>query len=299
LADAVQRWMANRHHKQQQYDNMRMEGRELRANLQSFIRDLTTNVRFMANLPPIQGLVDARTERAVDEENVWRDRLSIIYKGLLQANFDFSAIAYCCVQNSESSEIVRVERHSVDRANVRAVPRSRLASSAANEFVHNIMLQKPEEVFVALTSAADSPSTKSTANETTANTRWLAAGVPIFDEQTEEPFGYVVIECDLRRIIEAESRDRIQTAQQIIVVDSESTVWLHNSKRCGPITESVDKPAAEIVAVMDRLDTTLAQHAEFIDETNREVYAARLDLVAVKSDLVIVLDRRPSSGEGK
>jgi hypothetical protein len=291
LADAVQRWMADKNRKQQQYDNMRMEGRELRANLQSLVRDLGTNVRFMANLPPIQGLIDVSAGRTGDEENVWRERLTTIYKGLLQANSDFSAITYCRINGNEFTEIVRVERHSTDRANVRSVPRSRLAVGEATEFVQTVMLQKPEEVFAAMTSDAGSPNSTSAKQ---ARSR-LSAGVPVFDGQTEEPFGLVVIECDLQRIIESELRERIRTAQQVIVIDASSTVWLHDARSQGPITESVGKPACEVIGDADQIAATLLKHSEFIDETDRELYATRLDLVPTEPGLVFVLDQRSPS----
>jgi hypothetical protein len=58
--------MAGQHEKWRQYNSMRIEGRELRANLQSLIRDLGMNVRIMTSLPPIQEIIDARSDMGQD-----------------------------------------------------------------------------------------------------------------------------------------------------------------------------------------------------------------------------------------
>ena len=292
LADDVQRWMAEKHEKQQQYDNMRMEGRELRANLQSSVRDLGTNARFVANLPPIQQIVDARCGIGDDGEDVWRERLSTIFKGLLQANANYSAIAFCRVEDADFTEIVRVERHSTDRANVRSVPLSRLATGTSREFVQMVMSQLPGEVFVDLTDDLGSQHPGPNAERC----RALWAATPIFNERTEEPFGFVMIECDLQRLLEIESRDRIRTAQQVVVLDPDWAVCFHDTRGQGRIEQSAGKPAVDVIAGIDKIKEALSKQAEFLDDTDRELYATRLQLAAGQSGLVFVLIRKPFAG---
>ena len=292
LADDVQRWMAEKHEKQQQYDNMRMEGRELRANLQSSVRDLGTNARFVANLPPIQQIVDARCGIGDDGEDVWRERLSTIFKGLLRANANYSAIAFCRVEDAEFTEIVRVERHSTDRANVRSVPLSRLATASPGEFVQMVMRQLPGEVFVDLTDDLESQR----AGPNAERCRALWAATPIFNERTEQPFGFVVIECDLQRLLEIESRDRVRTAQQVVVLDPDWAVCFHDTRGQGRIEQSAGKPAIDVIAGIDKIKEALSKQAEFLDDTDRELYATRLQLAAGQSGLVFVLIRKPFAG---
>ncbi len=134
LADAVERWMAGRSERRQLYGSMQSEGRELRTNLLSFIRHLERNTRFMSSLPPIQGIINASHEDPLEEDlTTWRQRLSVIYRGLLQTNSDFSAVSFCQVQNKEFREIVRLERKQDDASSVRSVPASRLQSGALTE----------------------------------------------------------------------------------------------------------------------------------------------------------------------
>jgi hypothetical protein len=281
--------MAGQHEKRQQYNSMRIEGRELRTNLYSLIRDFGTNVRFMASLPPIQEIIDACSGTSQDEKNVWRERLATIFRGLLQANTDYTAISFCQADDEEFEEIVRVERHSTERATVRSVPLSRLTKAQVNPYVQTVMRQKPEEVFVALpifTEAdGNTPNIQSR--------RQLSAGVPVFDDQTEEPFGFVMIECDLQGILEDETRNRLRTAKQVITLDPNCSIWVHESQTHGPIEESVGRKAVDVIPGIDDIIKVVSRRAEFVDDTNQEIYATRLDLAEGEPGLIFVFLRNP------
>jgi serine/threonine protein kinase len=304
LADEVQRWMACQHEKRRQYNSMRIEGRELRANLQSLIRDFSTNVRFMASLPPIQEIIDTisdtisdtgRSDTGQDGINVWRERLATIFKGLLQANTNYTAIAFCHVGEQEFKEIVRVERHSTERATVRTVPLSRLTKAPVDPCVQTVMKQKPEEVFVAL--PANTESDGLTPN--LQYQRQLSAGVPVFDERTEEPFGFVTIECDLQRILEEETKNRLRSAKQVLALDPNSSIWVHHSQPHGPIEESVGKKAEDLIPGMEELIQVVSRRAEFVDDINRDIYATRLDLAKGEPGLIFVFLRNPFQASSK
>jgi serine/threonine protein kinase len=146
LAEAVQRWMAGRNERREQYGNARSEGRELRTSLQSSVRDLDRNVRFMANIPPIQEMIDAMRQESTSTYQPWRERLSLIFKGLLRANCDFTSVTFCQVTENQWRELVRVERHSTDYASVRAIPGSRLASGSLTDCMQTALDLNPEEV---------------------------------------------------------------------------------------------------------------------------------------------------------
>ncbi len=123
--------------------------------------------------------------------------------------------------------------------------------------------------------------------------RQLSAGVPVFDERTEEAFGFVRMECDLQRILEGEARDRVRTARQVLMLDPSGSIWIHDSLAHGPIGESVGQNASDVIPEMATITNVVARQAEFIDDTNREIYATRLDLSGSEPGLVIVLLRKP------
>ena len=262
LAAAVESWMVGQNRKQANYDNLRMEGRELRAEMQSSIRDYERNARFMSQLPPIQQLIDVDTE---EEIAVWRDRLSTIFTGLMKTNQDYRSIVYYQVKDGEARELVRVERHTSDLFSVRVVPKSRLRSDQASDYLNTVLEQKPEEVWTALTCEPFC---------STGETLGLAVSVPVFDENTEEVFGAVTINCDIRKRIADQFKRRIAADEIIIACDTFHIMAQYKDRHTEEknLGQKVAERAPYFVNAMESLQDEL----EFIDETDAEVYGSRL-----------------------
>jgi serine/threonine protein kinase len=279
LAEQVELWLAGQSEKPRQYEAVRMEGRELRSNLVSAISDLTKNVRFMANLPPVQGLIQS-AEKDREERLLWRTRLSKIFEGLLRTNSNYIAVGYSHVHENgdKAIEMVRVERHSSDAAVIRSIPISRLQSRVTSEFVEAVMGEKPEEVRV----AHEIP-------ENCANcTGRLSAGVPVFDERTEEPFGFVTIECDLPKLIDDQVRHRVRAAKQLFLLDESNQLRLHHS-RSGENREGAQVILDDLAANLDSVLDSLGCDGEFADDFEHQVYASKIALPGDQQSLTIVL----------
>ncbi len=285
LSEAVQRWMAGRNERREQYGNARSEGRELRTSLQSSVRDLDRNVRFMANIPPIQELIDAMRETPEVALQACRERLSLIFKGLLRANCDFMSVSFCQVADERWRELVRVERHSSDYASVRAIPTSRLASGPLTSCMKTALDLNPEEVHVAL-SAECAGSREAARNKQNASI--LSAGVPVFDQKTEELFGFVRIEASLDRLIESEMRDRLRSTTELLVLDNDCSVILHLSRASGRNRQSEGRAMTDFLSEWPEIRQSLKNTGEFYDEQNHAIHATRVDLVPGRYSLAIV-----------
>ena len=74
----------------------RMEGdvREIEIHLRGVANQLAKDARFIAALPPVQGIVDARDDVVGDDEEVWRERLESIYMGMLRSNPNYLALSF-------------------------------------------------------------------------------------------------------------------------------------------------------------------------------------------------------------
>lgn len=280
LANEIELWLAGQREKPRRYEMVRMEGRELRANVESMITDLSKNVRFMANLPPIQELIDAGRDANLEATNSWRDRLSQIFHGLLRTNWDYSAVTYYEVdpKSFAARELVRVERHSTDATNIRNVPASRLETHERSDFCEAVMAEKPEEVFVRHESA----------ERCIYRTGRLAAGVPVFDLKTEEPFGYVAIECDLPRLLDVQIRQRVNEAKQLFLLDENRQVRLRHSQNRSANT--CEKTVLDtLVPNLELVMTTVDWRDEYLDEDDHEVYAAKIALPGGKQSLTLIM----------
>lgn len=282
LAERVQGWMAGQHEKLRRYENLRMEGRDLRAGLDAAVRALGSNSRFMAGLPPIQGLVSVIVGRSADDRNVWRERLASIFTGLLQANSDFSSVSFVEIGAERSQELVRVERRGGGDGVSRSVPLSRLSSCDTCEFLHRVMRLKPDDVVTSLM-------TSSPVIEPTGPQSVLVAAVPVFDAVTEEPFGSVIIAADFARLVDGICRERIRTTGSVTVADAQSRILFYSGSddpRHARTTTTVD----DVAKACPRIVETLARQEEMVDEDQREWYATRLTLEAGNDYLALILN---------
>jgi hypothetical protein len=284
VSDAVQRWMAGRSERRQDYANSRSEGRELRASMLSSVRDLERNVRFMSSLPPIQGIMDVLAEREGDEIATWRERLGVIFRGLLSTNCDFCSVSFAHVKDDQFQELIRIERQATDISNVRSIPASRLSSGPLTDCMKHALDRNPDEVHVALSS--ECPDER---NTDIRQPNRLAAGVPVFDAVTEELFGFVRIEADLDRLIESQLRDRFQATSRLFVLDNDSRILLQVNRDGGRVRENDGKLISSITECWSSILEPLKQRGEFIDEQDHAVYATRIDLVPGRYSLALAL----------
>lgn len=283
LADAVERWMAGRSERRQLYGSMQSEGRELRTNLMSFIRHLERNARFVSSLPPIQGIINAvREDVQGDGLKTWRERLAVIYRGLLQANCDFSAVSFCQVKDDGFREIVRLERRPDDASSVRSVPSSRLQSGDLTECQVMMMSGNPEDVSTSLL-------TRCSSGRSQVEHGYVVSAVPVFDEQSEEPFGFVMLEASLTHVVEQFLRNRLKNANNAFVLNNDCEVLMQVNKDGSVAFDTDGKGIGCVCGKWDKVLPVLRTRGEYVDDVTHSVYATRVDLVRGRTSLAIVL----------
>ena len=219
VASSYQSLIARR---QSRFEEIKGEAREIGVQFAANFEHLAKNVRFMSNVPPIQGIVVARAATpnpAAESEETWRARLEMIYEGLLRANRDYLAVVYLSVEMGSAEELVRVERHTTDPAFIRRVPKGRLAQRKSDPFFDEVRALSPGEVKLAVArSAADDDSRDGLHPR-------LIGGVPVYDEARGDVFGLVMIETDA--VADAEQiLDRLTDRQtEVFITDARGRIW--------------------------------------------------------------------------
>lgn len=284
MADAVQRWIAGRSERRQQYTNARSECRELRSTMLASVRDLERNVRFMSCLPPLQEIIDTESGRGTEELAKWRERLGVIYSGLLRTNCDFSSVSFARVNDGEFEELIRIERQRNDPSNVRSIPASRLSSGKVTTCMQKALDGKPDEVYVSLSSECPSAASK----DDPASSR-LVAAVPVFDEVTEELFGYVMIEACLARLIDSQIRDRFRAHGRLFVLDNDCRILLQVDPNGSRVHSDDGQMMSTLSKHWDCVLPTLKSDGEFVDDDDHSMYATRIDLVPGRYSLALAL----------
>jgi len=207
------------------FESIKGEANALEDSLRSKAMELSKAARFMAGLPPIQGIIDAGSGAETDDEQVWRDRLQTIYSGLLDAHPDYLSVSYLAVED-QAQEIVRVERQHIAGGFVRTVPVSRLARIELAGALARIASLKPGDVFLASAPLA-------AVTDADEALLVLTAGIPVYDDSTGEVFGIVAIESNLDEILREVVASTTQTAKGVYFVEGDGRILLHYSQERG------------------------------------------------------------------
>ncbi len=246
------------------FDAIRAEGRELEIRLKSRSLTLGKNVRFMATLPPIQGIIDARKdEQSTDEKSVWRERLAIIFRGLLIANPDYLSISFASVADA-AQEIVRVERHSADGSFVRVLPETRLGEYEKRGDLEATLSLNPGDVYMVDSASLEHEGVSSEANGFT-----LLAATPIYDESSGEVFGIISIESNVEQILEYLLDSTAHAASNVYVTDGSGTVLMHHAHDRGLQTALAGRSIGSLIPALsqffaaDQVSDTVTDDAHY------------------------------------
>lgn len=181
--------------RQTQFSRMEANVREVEIQLRDVATELAKDARFVASLPPIQGIVNARSGIEGDDEDVWRDRLESIFTGLLRSNPDYLALSYVAKTDNGSEEIVRVERNPADPTFVARLPLGRLHSAKSDSLMTDVATSQPGDVQMTM-------DTRPRFQNRSDQVDRLAVATPIYDEESGKCFGMALIEADIARYIE-------------------------------------------------------------------------------------------------
>jgi serine/threonine protein kinase len=191
---ARQNRLANLHDR---FTEMKGDIREVELQFQRSATELAKDVRFLASLPPIDGIIASRegtqSEEGGEGEEVWRERLQTIFAGMLRANPDYLKLAFEVMSDTGGAEeVVRVERSPADPSLVRVVPPSRLRVLESDTFVADVAKLEPGEVKMSFSQRAED-STEPRLIER------LAIATPVYSHRSGECFGMVLVEVDLSK----------------------------------------------------------------------------------------------------
>ncbi len=191
---------------QARMESLYLDGKGLSVNLAATAENGRQNVRFMSRIPPIQGIIRARHPDSgeKDDEATWRERMEMIYLGLLRANPEYLRISFCTL-GSEANEVVRVERNRFDRTSVEAVVAARLIDLPANAPERQVAALNVGDVAVSELKAPEAVPGTAAAVDSQPLTLHLA--VPVHDESNGELFGAVGLEIDLEYLLAKWARD--------------------------------------------------------------------------------------------
>ena len=211
---------------QERFTRMDGDVREIEVRLRGLANQLAKDARFIAALPPVQGIVAARAGVEGDEEDVWRGRLESIYTGMLHSNPRYLALTYVAKVPEGTEEVVRVERNPADPTFERTLPAGRLQKADNDVLMEEVALREPGDIKMTL-------DPRPRFADGSDRVERLSVATPIFSDISGECFGMALIETDIARQIEEILLELGGVDCQIFVADGDGGLWASASPEDG------------------------------------------------------------------
>lgn len=256
--------------------------KEIGFHLESKAELAASNVRFITGLPPIQGIVDARSgvAKESDSEATWIDRLGTIFDGLIRNNQSYLSIVYFEVEDN-IIELCRSERN-IQTGWVRRVPDAALVSFPIPEAEPPLDSLKPGDVVLKTSDRIAEHAPLDFRHALS-----IAASAVTYDQHTGELFGFAAAQVDLEELVKERMASIGGEGVNIYLTDHLGIVQL--AFESGELeTASVSSHISEVIPGLKNFESMAAE--ELTDGTS--YFATRLTLgsaVAQSSAIVGVI----------
>ncbi len=266
-------WLAE---KQTHFETIRGHAYQLSDNIKSPTLTLMRNTRFMASIPPVQGIINAKFLREGESEEVWQARIEKIYNGILAANPEYVDIWFLYYDQVTGSieELHRQERSQNDLGSIRTLPASRLRSLPVNESLKSLFDLKPGDVLITRENLFSN--LQETKEELEVAPNQLSAAIPVFDEVKGELFGAVGIDLNLEAIFTSHVKQIITGRESVLIVDPRGEILLAARSNGEPIEAWVGQPISKILPLASEFVTPQGLQEQVSDDET--FFARRLTL---------------------
>ncbi|MEM9365297.1 MAG: serine/threonine-protein kinase [Planctomycetota bacterium] len=231
------------------FNEMLGDAVEVEAQFRNIAVDLSKDVRFLASLPPIQGIIRAQQGVEGDSLDVWQERLGSIYESMLRSETDYLALAFEAKQGERTVDLVRVERNAFEPTLLRVLPASAGQTFEADELLKGLELLEPGDV-----NLCDSPRTRHL--EKPYSIDRLSVATPVFSDIDGHWFGMTVIETDITKRVTRVMGNRIAPNHEIYVGDGSGQLWVTSDPEHGVQIASRGSRIPDLPdSVMERMST--------------------------------------------
>ncbi len=267
---------------QSKFSQMSGDVRGVEMQLRRVAAELAKDARFLAALPPVEGIIAARNGIEGDDEQVWRSRLASIFSGMLRSNPDFLALSFEARNGEGVKDIVRVERNPADPTLVRELPESRLKSIENSPLMVEVAALEPGDVKQTL-------DVRPRHADSLASFDRMCAATPVFDQATSDCFGMIVIETQVSALIEQIILGLGRVDCDLYVADGRGQLWVSALREHGVRVASEGETISDLPAIVE---SSLASSKEPFELQQGEQFIARRFYIA-SSRGVLIFARLP------
>ena len=173
-------------------EKLRIESALVEPLLEQLYRQSSSDVLFLSQTPPIEGLIDSKAKGESFEYDLWRDSLTIIFSEMLNSKEDYFRISYVGIAD-QGRELVSVVRN---LGGVHSVPETLLKFEGSENYYQSSLLTQPGAV------AISNVELKRVKGDLVLPHQPVArVSTPIYDPETGDLFGIIIIHVDFGRFM--------------------------------------------------------------------------------------------------
>ncbi len=173
-------------------EKLRIESALVEPLLEQLYRQSSSDVLFLSQTPPAEGLIDAKIKEESFEYDLWKDSLTIIFSEILNSKEDYVRISYVGVAD-QGRELVSVVRNI---GGVHSVPDTLLRLEGRADYYRSSLLTQPGAVDIS------NVELKRVNGEVILPHQPLVrVSTPIYDPATGDLFGVIIIHVDFGKFM--------------------------------------------------------------------------------------------------
>ncbi len=173
-------------------EKLRIESALVEPLLEQLYRQSSSDVLFLSQTPPVEGLIDSKVKGETFEYDLWRDSLTIIFSEILSSKEDYFRISYVGVAD-QGRELVSVVRN---LGGVNPVPETLLRFEGAESYYQSSLLTQPGAVAI---SSVELKRVKG--DLVLPHQPVVRVSTPVYDPDSGDLFGIIIIHVDFGRFI--------------------------------------------------------------------------------------------------
>lgn len=200
------------------FAEMDHEVREVEIQMRDMWTELAQDCRFLASLPPIEGIVRKVQSAESNSDPHWHDQLTTIFTEILRPNDDYLSVSFESKEADTAKDLVRAERNEADPTLLRVVPASRLLSVKDDSLLAVVETLPPGALKFSL-----DPRTRY--GKSTSQAKQLAVVTPVYNDESGNFFGMVVIEADVLKRATEVLTELGTVHSEIYVADGTGQMW--------------------------------------------------------------------------
>jgi PAS domain S-box-containing protein len=173
-------------------EKLRIESALVEPLLEQLYRQSSSDVLFLSQTPPVEGLIDSIIEEESFEYDLWKDSLTIIFSEMLNSKEDYFRISYVGVAD-QGRELVSVVRNV---GGVHSVPDSLLQFEEKSNYYHSSLLTQPGAVDI-----SDVELKRVNSEIILPHQPVVRVSTPVYNPKSGELFGVIIIHVDFGRFM--------------------------------------------------------------------------------------------------